>query len=146
MVTLERCLKDGLLKAIPPSPIEAKNQFAKAVVILAEAKSCLENGDINAAVIAAYAALFDAARAILFNDGYRERSHVCVVRYLEKYYMKELTNDVIILLDEYRDRRHHVVYDSDYYATESEAGSIVSFAEKFIQLVDKIKPEIKKYK
>lgn len=138
MVTLERCLKDGLIKQVPPSPTEAKNQIDKAFVLIKEARSCFDNDDINASVMTAYAALFDAARGILFRDGYRERSHVCVVRYLEAKYMKELGEDTIILLDEYREKRHKVVYDSDYYASEEEAEAILIFAEKFIGKIEKL--------
>lgn len=138
MVTLEACLKDGLIKTIPPSPTEAKNQLEKAHVLLAESKSCLENEDWNAAVMTAYAALFDAARAILFRDGFRERSHVCVVRYLEAKYAKELGGDTLILLDEYRVKRHKTVYESDYYPTEEEVQHIVQFAEKFVAQIEKL--------
>lgn len=138
MITLEKCLKNGLIKEIPSSPTEAKNQIGKASVLIEEAKSCLKNDDINAAVMTAYAALFDAARAVLFKDGYRERSHVCVVRYLEAKYTKQLGEDNIVLLDEYREKRHKVVYDSDYYSTEEEAKNIVSFAEKFIAKIKRL--------
>lgn len=138
MVTIERCLKDGLLKQMPPSPVEARNQLDKATVLIKEAKSCFDNDNVNAAVMTAYAALFDAARALLFRDGYRERSHVCVVRYLEAQYMNQLGEDMIILLDEYRDKRHKVVYASDYYPTEEEAANFVVFAEKFVAKIKEI--------
>ncbi len=138
MVNLGQCLKDGMLKPIPPSPGEAANQISKAKTLVKEAQSCLESDNINAAVITAYAALFDAARAILFRDGYRERSHVCVVRYLEAKYSKQLSQDTITLLDEYRDKRHRVVYASDYYSTEEEAEHIVEFAGKFIAKIEKL--------
>ena len=138
MVTFERCLKEGLLKQIPASPVESKNQIEKAEVILGESKSCLENGDLNASVMTAYAALFDASRSLLFRDGYRERSHVCAVRYLESKYIKELGEDTIVLLDEYREKRHKVVYASDFYPTEEEAKNILHFAEKFIGKIKKL--------
>ena len=138
MVTLERCFKDGLLKQVPISATEAKNQFDKAKVLLLESKSCLENDDLNAAVMTAYAALFDAARAVLFKDGYRERSHICVIRYLEANYIKQLSEDTVILLDEYREKRHKVVYASDYYPSEDEAKNIIEFAEKFLMIVKKL--------
>ena len=137
-ITLERCLKDGLIKQIPSSPVEAKNQIEKAEVLIMEAKSCFDDDNLNATVMTGYAAMFDAARALLFKDGYRERSHICVVRYLEAKYMKELGEDTIILLDEYREKRHKVVYASDYYPTEEEANNIVNFAEKFIAIIKKL--------
>ncbi len=138
MVSLENCLKDGLLKPIPPSMADAANQLAKAKFLLSEAQSCLENENSNAAVMTGYAALFDACRAVLFKDGFRERSHVCVVRYLEAKYAKQLGGDDLILLDEYRQKRHMVVYASEYYSTEEEAKRLVQFAAKFIAKIEKL--------
>ena len=138
MVSLEACLKDGLLKPIPPSPEDAANQISKAKILLREAESCLESDNVNTAVMAAYAALFDASRALLFKDGFRERSHVCVVRYLEAKYAKQLGSDNIVLLDEYRDKRHKVVYASDYYSSYDEAEALVAFAGKFIAKIEKL--------
>jgi len=138
MVSLENCIKDGLLKQIPPSMTEAKNQLGKASVLLSESKSCYKNDDLNAAVMTAYAAIFDAGRSLLFKDGYRERSHVCVVRYLEARYKNQFGSDTIILLDEYREKRHKVVYSSDYYSSEEEAKNMIEFAEKFIAKVEEI--------
>ncbi len=138
MVSLDNCLKDGLLKPIPPSPEDAANQISKAKVLLREAESSLDNDNVNVAVMAAYAALFDACRAVLFRDGFRERSHVCVVRYLEAKYSKQLGKDTIILLDEYRDKRHKVVYASDYFSTYEEAESLVDFAANFIGKIEKL--------
>ena len=138
MVNLDNCLKDGLLKPIPPSPIDAANQLAKAKVLLGEAESCLENGSVNAAVMSSYAALFDACRAVLFKDGFRERSHVCVVRYLEVKYSKQLGEENLLLLDQYREMRHLVVYASEYYSTEEEAEKLVKFASKLISKIEKL--------
>lgn len=54
-----------------------------------------------------------SARAILFFDGYREKSHACIARYLEEKYTKNklLENRWIELLDHYRELRHGDQYD-----------------------------------
>ncbi len=45
------------------------------------------------ATIALYNAFFHTARALLFRDGIKERSHFCVARYIEeKYVVKGLLN------------------------------------------------------
>ena len=52
--------------------------------------------------------------------------------------MKELGEDTIILLDNYREKRHKVVYESDYYSSEEDATKLVGFAEKFIRKIEKL--------
>ena len=60
------------------------------------------------AVVSVYTAMFHAARAILFRDGIKERSHICVVTYIkEKYpHLSEYANT----LDSYRKSRHTMLY------------------------------------
>ncbi|MBI5035828.1 HEPN domain-containing protein [Candidatus Micrarchaeota archaeon] len=137
MIDFEDCLKAGFLRKIPPSPAQAKEQLEKAKVLLEEAKT-LVNKAPNAAVLTGYAAALDAARAILFNDGYREKSHACVARYLEAKYSKEIGKNMIMMLDEYRNKRHKTQYASDYYPTVQEAKRIVAFADEFISRIEEL--------
>ncbi|MFH1285607.1 MAG: HEPN domain-containing protein [Candidatus Micrarchaeota archaeon] len=138
MIEFEECIKLGLLKRIPPSKVQADEQLKKANILLEESKKSLNSDSPNSAVITAYAAVLDAARALLFRDGYREKSHACVVRYLEAKYSNELGGSFIQLFDEYRDRRHKTMYSGDYYPTSAEAKRIVSFAEEFVGKVSKL--------
>lgn len=138
LIDLEECLAKGLLRRITPSREKAFGCIDKAKSLLGEAKFDLENDQINSAVIVGYASLFDAARAILFRDGYREKSHACVVRYLEAKYSEDIPRDTILLLDRYRTCRHDTQYDVTYFPTAEEAKSVVVFAEGFIEKVKKI--------
>ena len=126
----------GLIKRIAPSPRQAEEQLEKARMLLAEAKGNVGDERPNTAIMAGYAAMFDAARALLFRDGYREKSHACVARYLEVRYSKQIDSSFIHLLDHYRLRRHKVMYSGEYYPTTEEAKNLVGFAEKFIGLVE----------
>ena len=137
MITYEDCLNEGLIKKITSSITQARSQMDKANVLLEEAKKAVKNESPNAAVLAGYAAMFDAARALLFKDGYRERSHACVARYLEAKYSEKLDLAFIHLLDEYREKRHKVSYSSEYYPTIEEARNLVEFAEKFLEKIEK---------
>ena len=138
MIEYEECLRQGLLRKSAPSPNQARDQLAKAEVLLEEAKRAVKSESPNSAVAIGYAAMFDAARALLFRDGFREKSHACVVRYLEANYRKEIDQVHIDLLDEYRDRRHKVMYSTDYYPTMEEARRIVEFADDFIDVMGKL--------
>lgn len=138
MTGFSECVEKGLLRKVVPSRTKALESLEKAKELLGEANANLEDGRPNSTVVMAYAAMFDAARAVLFRDGYREKSHYCVARYLEEKYEKKIGRDLINLLDEYRDSRHKVLYRADYYPTTDEAREIVGFATKFIEKIDKI--------
>ncbi len=137
MITYEECVELGLIKRIAPSEQQAKEQMKKAKILLTEAKNNIETKNPNSAVMAGYSAALDSARALLFRDGWREKSHACVARYIEAKYSAEF-GDLIYLLDEYRDQRHRTMYSGDYYPTIDEAKKIVSFADKFVKKADEI--------
>ena len=117
-----------------PSGSQARKSILKAREFLAGAEKSLECGSYDSCVLSAYAAAFNAALALLVRDGYRERSHACVPRYLESKYL-ELD---IAGLDRYREMRHADHYQPDYMATKSDAEEIVKFAKKFLKAVVKL--------
>lgn len=133
MIDVKGCVERGLLRRIAPSKEKALQCIKKSSELLGEARACLENGQLNAAVLAGYTALLNAERAVLFRDGWRERSHECTIRYLEKNYGREMTPDVIALLERYKTSRHDTQYDVTYSPDETEAASLLEFAEEFIK-------------
>ncbi|MFH1256964.1 MAG: HEPN domain-containing protein [Candidatus Diapherotrites archaeon] len=79
---------------------------------LDEAYDLIEGKINDMAFIALYNASFHAARAILFRDGVKERSHYCVSKYIEeKYQEKELiTLRQAVILDSLREKRNSIQY------------------------------------
>ena len=69
------CLDGGFLRKIPPSKDNAFRSIAKAGKWLLESKITLKSMAFNSSVIASYMVMFHSARAILFNDGWREKNH-----------------------------------------------------------------------
>ncbi|MCK4318947.1 HEPN domain-containing protein [Candidatus Micrarchaeota archaeon] len=136
MIDFNDCIEKGLLRKIPPSKRQSEEQLKKARVLLEEAKKALKINSPNSAVLSAYTSMLDAARAVLFRDGFREKSHACVARYLETKYSKEVGISNIDLFDQYRDKRHKTMYAGDYYPTDDEAQRIVSFAEEFVKKIE----------
>lgn len=76
--------------------------------------------------------ILTASRAILFKDGIRGKSHICITRYIEAAYGKRLGSDTIKLLDSFREERHEVQYSAGFRASELQAKEIVEFAEEFL--------------
>lgn len=140
MIDFENCVKLGLLRKIPASKEKARQSIEKAKVMLIEAKANLKDERIYSAVIVAYLALFHTARSLLFKDGYREKSHECIVRYLEEKYAKTklLPGDAIEMLDKFKSDRTHTQYDVGHSPTEEDAEKMIEFAEEFIELVEQL--------
>ncbi len=80
--------------------------------------------------------MFHAARAILFKDGIKERSHICVVSYLKETYprLKRLANQ----LDTYRRNRHNTVYALDFLISDEDAQQAILDAELFYEQIKNI--------
>jgi len=79
--------------------------------------------------------MFHSARAILFRDGYREKSHYCIARYLEEKYVKGklLEEKWINLLDHHRELRHGSQYDIAFHTPRSEAQDTLKTAKEFVK-------------
>ena len=140
------CIEKGLLRKIPPSPQKADMSLAKAKKWSKEAEKSLNGKAFDASTMASYLVMFHSARAILYFDGYREKSHACVARYLEEKYMKpgRLDKKWIELLDHKREMRHSNQYDLSFCSTEEEAEKALKTANKFLgrmkELLSSLKP------
>jgi uncharacterized protein (UPF0332 family) len=79
--------------------------------------------------------MFHSARASLFFDGYREKSHSCIARYLEEKYVKtkKLEKKWVELLDHHREIRHNGQYDLSFSTTEEEARKAFESASEFLE-------------
>ncbi len=82
------CIKTSLLRKIPPSKDKAFQSLKKAKTWLIESEKSLDGDATSSSILASYMSMFHAARSILFIDGFREKSHTCVARYLEEKYVK----------------------------------------------------------
>ncbi len=102
---------------------------------IVEAEKALGGGALSSAVIASYLTMFHSARAVLFRDGYREKSHACVARYLEETYVRtgKLESRWVSLLDHARELRHEGQYDTVFMATKQEAEKAISTAKEFTE-------------
>lgn len=128
---LDDCFNKGLIRKIPPSKEKALRSLNKANRWLEEAKKSLSFNLFNSCLVASYSAMFHASRALLFKDGFREKSHYCLARYLEERYVNagKLNRAVVDLLDRFRTLRHEDLYELDFSATQDDAEEAVKNAE-----------------
>jgi uncharacterized protein (UPF0332 family) len=133
----EECFRLGLLRRVKPSAEKGRMSLAKARRVLEEGGKNLGSEAYDSCVLSAYMAMFHAARAVLFRDGVREKSHFCLARYLERYVDdRELEEKWVDLLDRIRDVRHAGQYDLSYSSTSEEARSCLRVAKDFVERME----------
>jgi uncharacterized protein (UPF0332 family) len=139
MTRLDDCYARGLLRTVAPSEEKARASLARAREWLTEAKKSLGAGAVRSALSAVYMGYFHAARAVLFRDGVREKSHYCIGVYLDKYGEKgQLEEEWVALFDRYRKLREADQYDFGSRPTAQEAGSAIEGAGRFVARMEKL--------
>lgn len=140
------CMREGLLRKIPPSKDKATQSLKKAREWLKEAKNSLKGDAFNSSILASYMVMFHAARTILFLDGFREKSHACVARYLEEKYVKtgKLDKKWVELLDHSREIRHNDQYDLSFFSTKEETERALESAREFLSSMEDLFKAISK--
>ena len=85
-MNVDECLEKGLLKRSQPDLKKAMRSIEIAEHKLELAEREFEAKIYENAIISAYTSMFHAARAILFRDGFTERSHYALFVYLSERY------------------------------------------------------------
>ena len=134
-MNLKDCYDQGLLKRMRTQPEAAKKEIAKAKDYLGKASKNYDMKIYDITIVAAYTAMFHAARSLLFMDGIKERSHVCIVLYLNSKYPK--LDHHIRVLDSYRRFRHTALYALDVRIGANEAEVALKLADEFIKTTEK---------
>ncbi len=139
MINVKKCFEKGLLKKMNPSMGLAKKSLKQARYFLGEARDMNKIGKDIMFIIAIYNSFFHCARALLFRDGVKEKSHYCVARYTEEKYVNSDKIDVKFLnhLERLRDIRHDVQYSVNNAAIEEDNEEIIKICSKFINITEK---------
>lgn len=138
---MAECFQKGLLKRISP---DIENALRSLELSKSNIEDATENMSIHryrVVAISSYSSMFHAARAILFRDGIKERSHECIPVYLKEKYPDLET--VANTLDSYRRFRHDAIYGLDFAIDDKEAKAALKSAKQFL---DKIQIFIEKSK
>jgi uncharacterized protein (UPF0332 family) len=113
--------------------------LAQAHEWVTEAGYDCDAGSLRSALMAAYMGHFHAARAVLYRDGVREKSHYCIGVYLESYREKGLLEDEWILqFDHMRGLRQNDQYGLDARPTVEEVRQAISDTGKFIERMERL--------
>ncbi len=136
---IENCFNRKLLRHVEPSEEKSKLSIKQAREWLIEAEKNLENEAYKSAQISTYLSLFHSARAILFRDGIREKSHYCIGIYLEKYVKNgTLDEKYVMLFDRMRSARNTDQYSFQVAPSNDEVKSGIKSAEQFIKRMNQL--------
>jgi len=136
---MEDCFKKGLLRRVEPSLTKSKDSITEAREWLSEAMKNKASEAYKSAISSLYLAIFHSARAVLFRDGVREKSHYCVGVYLEKYVDEGvLEEDWVLIFDRIRSVRHTDQYSFRTHPSKEEVDSGIDIARKFVDRMEKV--------
>lgn len=128
---MAECFQKGLLKRTSPDMENAARSLELSMNNVEDAIANISIHRYRVVAISSYSAMFHAARAILFRDGIKERSHECIPVYLKEKY-PELETQANVL-DSYRRFRHDAIYGLDFVMDEEEARTALDSAKEFLE-------------
>ena len=130
---MSECFQKGLLKKTTP---DMENALRSLDLSKSNIEDAIENMSIHryrVVAISSYSSMFHAARAVLFRDGIKERSHECIPVYLkEKYPQLETAANI---LDSYRRFRHDAIYGLNFTIDDREAKAALNSAKEFLETI-----------
>ena len=142
MKNIDDCFRLGLLRRTEPSRSKSDQSLLSAREWLSEAKKNLVAQALRSALSSAYLAVFHSARAVLFRDGVREKSHYCIGLYLQRYVEEgSLEENWPMLFDRIRSMRHADQYSFMARPTGEEVQAGIDLAERFIERMERLLQE-----
>lgn len=122
-----------------PSLSKSRKSITEAREWLSEAKKNMAAEAYKSAISSLYLAIFHSARAVLFKDGVREKSHYCVGVYLGKYVEQGvLEEEWVLIFDRMRSVRHTDQYSFQMHPSKEEVESGIDIAGKFVDRMEKL--------
>ena len=131
----EECLERGKIVSIPVDPALVRKEFREAESDLQASERSLAEHQEKWAIIQGYYSLFHSLRALIFNKGYREKSHRCLKYAVEALLVDEgiLKADVLEQFSFAMDLREGADYGCIY--NEESARLVVLSARSVFEMV-----------
>ena len=126
------CLKRKKIVKFPKAPRFVKKELLSAAEDLEEAKLGISNGKFKWPTIQGYYSMYHAARALLFSEGYRDKSHYCLYAALKALFVEKR-----LIEPELVEAFYHAMTlreNADYRSQFSRSGAIavIKRAEEFL--------------
>ncbi len=140
-MNLSDLLSKGLVEKFQSDPMQVKNEMEIANNDLTSAKNMLTIQEWRWAHNAAYNAMLQGGRALMFSKGYRPKSsehHIAVVSFIEAVYSAKFPSDVLQAFGKARLRRSESMYDRADSISEKQGKNLVDKAEVFVNKAKEI--------
>lgn len=137
-MNIEECLQKRLLKRIALDSGKSESSLRIAEHKLLHAKDLFSKDFFSDALVNAYTAMFHAARAILYHDGFQEKGHYAVYVYLSELYSQKLSPGLIESFLVYQGERHNALYGFEEEISAEDCSSALEDAEHFLMEVEKL--------
>lgn len=140
-MNLEECFSKGLLMKIHPDSEKARRSLETADHKIVLSKKEMSAKIYEGAMISSYASMFHSARALLFRDGVKERSHYAIYVYLKEKYREKIGDALLNEFSALRLQRHEILYgfsDEGEKIRKDDAENILSAAKKFLSAIKAI--------
>jgi uncharacterized protein (UPF0332 family) len=135
MTELDDCLRRRGLRRTDLLPDAAERELAAAHDDVSDAESMLEGGQWKRLTVTAYYAMFHAARALVMDAGFVERSHYCLgVAFREIHGQAGEGLELAMGLERARVLRENADYRSDF--DEAGARAALTVARRFVAFAD----------
>ena len=140
-MNLSDLLSKGLVEKFHSDTAQIKKEMDIAKNDIASAKKMLTIQEWGWAHNAAYNAMLQAGRALMFSKGYRPKSsehHVAVVSFIEAVYSAKFPSEVLLAFGKARLRRNESLYDRAGSISETQGRNLVENAEIFVTKAQEI--------
>lgn len=128
----KQCLENKRITTFARGKNLVRKEISVAQSDLVDAKAGCENERYKWSTIQAYYAMFHAARALIYSEGYREKSHFCLAVALRALFVDKNTMDAQLVRDflNAMNLREAADYESDF--SQAGAKAVIASADKFI--------------
>ena len=128
-----QCLENKRITPFAKGKNLVRKEISVAQSDLFDAKAGCENERYKWSTIQAYYAMFHAARALIYSEGYREKSHYCLAVALRALFVDKNTMDAQLVRDflNAMNLREAADYESDF--SQAGAKAVIASADKFIE-------------
>ncbi len=143
-MNIDDCLAQGLLKKIKPDREKALRSLEVAESKAKKAYTLLRLDIFDMSLVNSYSSMFHSARALLFNDGFKERSHFALYVYIKEKYKTKIEPRFLNELNVLRLERHGIFYELETEEkSKPEAENALRVAQEFRTVMSKLLHELR---
>ena len=137
----QRCIERGKIVKLEKAETLAPKELKLAVSDLSFSKESLLNNNYKWSTIQSYYSMFHTARALLYNEGYREKSHFCLIEAIRSLYVERgiLNFEFLEALQLGKSLRENADYYGDF--SKKDAEELMNVAIKFLKEAKKVLAE-----